>query len=235
MMADAPRQARIMGCVSCHGEGLKGNLMAEIPNVARIFAPNLTEIAARSTDQQLAAAIRQGIGHDGRPLLVMPSPQYSRMSDQEVAALIRWIRTLPRVGGGSEHVSVGPLGRVALAAGKIRTMPEKVEEYRTQAPISLGAAHAAGQRLAANDCSECHGPALFGQTLEGGEQAPDLTIVGAYDYDQFRTLLSTGRAPGGRDVGLMTKVAKLDLKHLREDEMKALYDYLKARADRLAR
>ncbi|HEV7716966.1 MAG TPA: hypothetical protein VGO53_15310, partial [Steroidobacteraceae bacterium] len=51
LIADASRQARLLGCVSCHGEGLQGKLMADVPNVARFHAPNLTELARRATDQ----------------------------------------------------------------------------------------------------------------------------------------------------------------------------------------
>src|SRR3712207_4051229 len=53
LLADAPRQARILGCVSCHGEGLRGRTMVDIPNVARIDAPNIPAIAERASDQKL--------------------------------------------------------------------------------------------------------------------------------------------------------------------------------------
>jgi len=235
MLADAPRQARILGCVSCHGEGLKGHLMDDISNVVRLHAPNLTEIAARASDAQLAAAIRQGIGHDGRSLFVMPSAMYSRLSDQEVAALIAHIRTLPRSRGATEGFSAGPIGRFAIATGKLRPAPAKLEEFRTQAPIVLGAAHAAGRRIAANNCSECHGPALLGMTMEDGNVTPDLTLAGAYDAAGFRTLMRTGKAAGGRELGLMSEVARNDFSHLTDAELAALHGYLQARAERLSR
>jgi mono/diheme cytochrome c family protein len=235
LLADAPRQARVQGCTNCHGEGLRGKLMLDEPWVMRIVAPNLTDIAAQASDQQLAAAIRQGIGHDGRPLFIMPSLQYSRMSDGEVAALIRFIRMQPKAEGGNPLPSFGPIGRFALAAGKFQPATARMEDYRTQAPIGLGARHAAGQRLAANGCSECHGPALYGQAMGPDGFAPDLTIAGAYDYDQFRTLLRTGKPPSGRDLGFMSDVARKDFKYLRDDEIRALYDYLQARAQKLSR
>jgi cytochrome c553 len=234
LLQDAPRQARILGCVSCHGEGLKGRLMVEIPNVVRVYAPNLTELAARSTDQQLAAAIRQGIGHDGRGLFVMPSAMYARLSDAEVAALIAHIRALPRSQGATEGVSAGPIGRFAVVTGKLRPAPVKLEEFHTQAPVDLGPAHAAGRRLAANTCSECHGPALFGLTMEDGKAAPDLMLAGAYDLEDFRTLMRSGRAAGGRDLGLMSEVARNDFSHFTDAEIAALHAYLKARAERLS-
>jgi cytochrome c553 len=234
LLADAPRQGKLRGCVSCHGEGLGGKLVVEIPNVVRLFAPNLTQIAARATDQQLAAAIRQGIGHDGRPLFMMPSQQYARLSDEEVAALVRWIRSLPRVPGGEEHVTVGPLGRAAIAAGQLKPVTEEMELFRSQAPIDLGPRHAAARQFVAATCADCHGPALLGRPTPEGSVAPDLSIAGAYSYDQFRSLMQAGKSPSGKDLGLMKKVAEEDFRHLREEEMRSIYDYLQARAQKLS-
>jgi mono/diheme cytochrome c family protein len=233
LLADAPRQARIQGCLSCHGEGLRGRMMIDAPVFARVTAPNLTQVAALASDQQLAAAIRQGIGHDGRALFIMPSSQYSRMSDGEVAALIAFIRSLPRAEGNMGGFKPGPIGRAVLVTGGLRPTLAKMEEYRTKAPVHAGPAHAAGQRLAANDCSECHGPALEGQTMEDGSVTPNLTIAGAYDYDQFRTLLRTGKAPGNKKLGLMKEVAEEDFVHFTDAEIKSLHDYLRARAEKL--
>jgi cytochrome c553 len=232
-LADAARQARILGCVSCHGEGLKGKLMFDAPIVARVHAPNLTAVAARATDQQLAAGIRQGIGHDGRGLYIMPSPMFSRLSDGEVAALIAWIRSLPRVEGGEHKPKLGPLGRLGLATGGFTPAPAIVEEFRRQVPIDLGPVHAAGRRLAANACSECHGPALFGQKMGSGDQPPDLNVAAGYSLDQFKTLLRTGNTPGGNKLGLMKEVAVNDFKHLTDAEIEALHAYLVARAKKL--
>ena len=60
-----------------------------------------------------------------------------------------------------------------------------------------------------------------------------LSIAGAYDLDQFRTLLRTGRPPSGRDLGLMARVARQDFSHLNDAEIAQLYQYLRARAERV--
>src|SRR5690242_18925656 len=97
-LADGKRQLSILGCVSCHGEGLRGKLFFDVPNVAKLYAPNLTLIAAHVDDQRLAQAIRQGVGHDGRSLFVMTSAQYSRLIHAVKTALILAIRQQPRGG-----------------------------------------------------------------------------------------------------------------------------------------
>jgi mono/diheme cytochrome c family protein len=232
-LAEAPRLARVLGCLSCHGEGLKGKLMFDAPGVAKVFAPNLTAVAAETSDQQLAAGIRQGIGHDGRGLYIMPSPMYSRLTDRETASLVAWIRTLPRTEGQSKGLSAGPLGRLGIVLGTFRPAPEAVAEYRTQVPIALGPEHEPARHLAAIGCSECHGPALMGGSAGPDEKAPDLSTVAGYDPGQFRALMRTGRPPDGRDLGLMTTVGKNDFSHLTDAEIDALYAYLIARAKRL--
>ena len=234
LLADAPRQARILGCISCHGEGLKGKVMFDVPRVARVYAPNLTQIAAKASDQQLAAAIRQGVGHDGRALFVMPSPMYSRLTDGEVAALIAWIRSVPQSPETvPETIEARPIGRFAIAAGKLRPATAKMEEFRTQVPIGLGAATAPGRDLAAKNCSECHGPALLGGEMESGAHVPDLTVAAGYDLAQFTRLMRTGETPSGKKLGLMKEVAVNDFRHFTDAEIAVLHAYLQARAKRL--
>lgn len=232
-LADAGRQARILGCVSCHGEGLRGRMMFDAGPFAKVWAPNLTQLAVRISDQQLAQGIRQGIGHDGRALFVMPSPMYSRLSDQEVAALIAWIRALPRQSVAVSPIQWGPVGRMMLALGKFPSAVERIEEFRVRQPYQTGAEHEAGRRLAANVCSECHGPDLSGGQPTPDQAAPGLSIVGAYDSGQFTRLLRTGIPPGGRDLGLMREIAVGDTVHLTDAEIRQLYDYLRSRAERV--
>ena len=233
--ADAERQARILGCVSCHGEGLRGRMMFDGGPFARVWAPNLAALAPRISDQQLAQGIRQGIGHDGRALFVMPSPMYSRLSDQEVSALIGWIRSLPAEGEATPPIQWGPVGRVVMALGKLQPVMARMDEFRTRQPFDTGPDQAAGRRIAANVCSECHGADLSGGEPAPDILAPDLSLVGAYDAAQFTRLMRTGRPPNGRELGLMREIAEKDTRLLTDDEIAQLYAYLSTRAERVAR
>ena len=231
-LADAQRQLKILGCVSCHGDGLRGKLMFDEPGVAKIHAPNLTLIAGQASDQQLARAIRQGIGVDGRPLFVMPSSQYARLEDGEVAALIAAIRFLPRGGKQTPPIAVGPLGRFGLATGKLPSQPDEVERFRNNMPADLGPQFAPGRKLAMVNCAECHGPAFGGGEPEPGLPAPDLAIVGAYDLDRFRTLMRTGVPADKRKLKLMDDVSRNDFRHFTDEEIAELHAYLAERARR---
>lgn len=231
--AEGGRQARILGCYSCHGEGLRGRMMFEAPNVVRVWAPNLVELAARTNDQQLAQGIRQGIGHDGRALFFMPSALYSRLNEAEIAGLVAHIRGLPRGGERLPGLEWGPIGRFALATGGLPSQLDRMEEFRIRTPFDAGPATAAGRRLVAIQCGECHAPNLSGGEPMPGVFAPGLGIAGAYSREQFRTLLRTGRPPGGRQLNMMSEVAVDDLRHYTDAEIDQIYDYLQARAQRV--
>ena len=235
-LADGPRQLRVLGCANCHGARLQGGLMFDGGPFAKVWAPNLTLLAPTVNDQQLAAAIRQGIGHDGRALFIMPSDVFSRQSDQEVAALIAAIRAAPRAGGPVPPIHWGPIGRFALATGGLKSTMATVADYRARQPLDTGPGEAAGRRLAATSCAACHGPDLTGGAADPSSPAPpDLAIAGAYDPGQFRTLMRTGVPPGGRDLGLMKEVAERDFANYTDEEVARLYAYLRARAERVGR
>ena len=231
-LADGPRQLKILGCVSCHGEGLRGKLFFDEPNVAKLYAPNLTLVAAQADDQRLAQGIRQGIGHDGRSLFVMPSAQYARLTDAEVAALIHAIRQQPRGGTQTPAISVGPLGRIGIATGKFKMQPDLVAEYAERLPADLGPNFAAGRHLAMTNCAECHGSTLGGGEPKPGLKAPDLSIVGAYDLPKFTRLMRTGVPASGRKLELMDEISRNDLSHYKDQEIGALYAYLRERAQK---
>jgi mono/diheme cytochrome c family protein len=231
-LADGPRQLHVLGCLGCHGEGLQGDSFLNEPGLATIYASNVTLIAAKATDQQLAQAIRQGIGYDGRPLAVMPSQGYQFMTDSEVAAIIAAIRRMPRGGKEQPKLSVGPMGRLGLILGKLHTAPELVHTFRENQAADFGPEFARGRHIVVVNCAECHGPTLRGQEMEPGVISPDLVIAGAYDLEQFRTMLRTGVAPGNKDIGLMGRIAKRDFKYLTDEEIATIHAYLKERANR---
>lgn len=234
-LADAPRMLTVLRCDGCHGKGLAGTLFYEEPHIAKIYAPNLTAVASRASDEQIARAITQGIGVDGRALVIMPSATFSRLDAGEVAALIAAIRAQPKVGQPTPPREVGILGRIGLVTGKFHTTPEQVAQYSGKFPIDVGPQLRTGQHIAASNCAECHGADIGGGEAEPGLNAPDLTIVGAYDPAAFKTLMRTGVPPGGRKLKLMDEIARDSLSHMTDAEIDQLYAYLQARAQKLSR
>ncbi|HEX7929827.1 MAG TPA: c-type cytochrome [Sphingomicrobium sp.] len=219
-------------CAECHGPDLRGTKFLNVPNVATLYAPNLTLVAKQASDQQLAQAIRQGIGHQGEALLVMPSESYANFTDAEVSALIKAIRATPAGGQPTPARSVGPLGRIGLVAGKFKMAPQVVEDYAAAQAADLGPQFAAGRHIAVTVCSGCHGSTLSGKEAEPGTVAPDLAMVGSYDLPAFKKLMVTGLSPTGRELKMMTGVSRKAFSRFTEAEVAELHAYLVERARR---
>lgn len=65
--------------------------------VATNISPDPQTGAGTWTDDQLARAIREGVGHDGRALFpLMPYPDFRSLSDEDVASIVVYLRSLPR-------------------------------------------------------------------------------------------------------------------------------------------
>lgn len=60
-------------------------------------------------------------------------------------------------------------------------------------------------------------------------KTPPLRLMAkGYSLDEFRHLLRTGEGSGGRDLGLMSRIARNDLSHFTEGEIGAIHHYLTA-------
>ncbi|MCE5972344.1 cytochrome c [Sinirhodobacter sp. WL0062] len=131
--------AQIMDCAGCHmprgsdgapmfEAGLSGgNIGFEIPGMGVFWAPNLTSGEAGLgawTDEEISEALRHGLRPDGRALApAMPWPAYAAMSDEDMAALIAYLRSLPPAPTPSiapepsSDTAKAPFYRVVLPAG----------------------------------------------------------------------------------------------------------------------
>jgi cytochrome c553 len=214
-------------CTDCHGKDLTGKLLP-VPR-STVYAPNLTIMTRTLSDADLDVSIRQGLRPDGKSLLFMPSHGYASFSDDEVASIIAYLRSLSPQGAPSPESRLGLAVRVAFVLGIVR--PE-AEEADGTPPVDLGPRHEKGRHLARILCGQCHGTTLSGEPKSPLHPRPDLLVVAGYDLDGFRTLMRSGKAGGGRPTELMAEIAP-DLSHLTDDEIDAMYDYLAARAKAL--
>lgn len=227
-VARGARLAKIYGCHDCHGADLTGRLFFDEMPVARMSGPNLARRLAHQSDEDVARAIRTGVAADGRSLWIMPSDAFSRLTDGETADLIAYLRTFPAKGEDKPVKQLGPVGRIGVLVGKFRSAPAVLKREGDLEPADLGAQYAEGRSLT-RACIECHGLNLKGGAATG---APDLTVAGAYDLDDFKRLLRTGVAAGDRKLGLMTETAPARFTAFSDQEVEALHAYLRARADK---
>ena len=219
--------ARTRGCFGCHGQRLEGLVFTDQWDwVKRAVAPNLAAYAKTHTPATIEAAVRQGIGQDGKALYSMPSYNWAHLSDSDVASLIAFLRSAEVVPNELPKPSLGLSARWAIANGKESTMPELVAIV----PPLLADAQAdsllsAGQYLAMTACNECHGLDLRGQ-FRGGRSTPDLAIVSSYSVDEFEHLMKEGKGKGDREIRLMSMVARDRFAHFTEKELNDLRRFL---------
>lgn len=223
------RLATITGCNGCHGPDLSGRVFFDAGFLlARIVAPNLSTVAAEYTDAELARTIRYGVRPDGRAMVGMPSAMFYHLTDQDLGAIIAYVRSMPQVEKALPESRVGPLGRFGLLTGKYPLDAQEIEHLAPPgAPVDRDDPMALGRYMALTSCTECHGSDLGG--ADGF--TPGLAIAAAYDEGQFRHFMRTGEALGGRELELMSDVARYRFNHMTEGEIQALHRFLRSLGD----
>ncbi|MBI4338073.1 MAG: cytochrome c [Chloroflexi bacterium] len=92
--------ASIAGCKACHGKDLSGGKSSE-PGAPP--GPNLTPGGRLSTwsDQDFIRTLRTGVAPDGTAMdaKFMPWVSFAKMTDEELGAIWRYLRSLPAVEG----------------------------------------------------------------------------------------------------------------------------------------
>jgi mono/diheme cytochrome c family protein len=199
------------------------------PTVATLWSSNLSRVAPRYSDRALEAVIRTGVRPDDSHLWMMAAAPYAALSRTDMRDLIAFIRSVPPAGEDHPRIRMGP--RFIKAVTARRLQPEAIEQARDKGvAVDLGAAHSRGRYLARTICAGCHYPSLNGFPDAKDGDAPNLTVAAGYDRDEFRTLLRTGKATGGRTVGVMSEESPKRFAGLSDADIDAIRAYLVARA-----
>jgi len=178
----------VNGCTTCHAqrdwtkfsgpvkEGTVGTGGQEFPlgPVGKLYAKNITPAGIGSwTDGELLRAVTQGVSRDGTPLFpLMPYPHFGRMSEDDVHAVLAYIRTLKAIENPPEPARElnFPLNLI------VRTIPGP-NTYGTRPSPDDKVAYGKYMTEAAL-CSECHTPIDDrGTPLPGMAYAGGLEII----------------------------------------------------------
>jgi cytochrome c553 len=227
-IAEGKHIATLGGCMHCHGENLTGTVVDDIPKLLRLVAPNISTKLPDYSDAQIATVLREGVKPDGTSVVFMPSEMFRHLSDQDLARVIAWLRTVPANPVGiEEKTEVRMLGRLILAQGVIKLSAASIASLPPAVrAFDAGNAASHGQYLVMNYCSECHGQDLGGFAAIN---APALAVAKGYSVEQFSRLMNEGVALGDRQLGIMKSVSKARFAHLRDDELQAVYAFLQSR------
>jgi mono/diheme cytochrome c family protein len=233
--------ARAIGkCVDCHGADLGGQVIIDGMPFARVVAPNLTSgrggIADDRSDDDFLRAVRHGIGANSQALALMPSRNYWHMGDDDVGALIGYLRSIPAVDRELPVTSFGLVGRTLLLKGDLDDMFEaKSMDHTARRPPPPAADTTAdyGRYLAEiGGCTGCHGPGLSGGPIPGAppEMMPATNItpenIGSWTEADFFRALREGVRPNGIPIDTVNMPIPLT-RQMTDLETKAIYMYLK--------
>ena len=231
--------ATIRMCGHCHTERLSGQSFTA-PGLMTLSVPNLTAgaggVGATNTDEDWVRAIRHGVGHDGRGLVLMPAKTWYYLSDDDLGALITYLKSLPPVNNEMPKTDLEPLGRVMLVLGQLppEIVPNvTVIDHYAPRPIAPkpGVTVEYGKYLAST-CTLCHGSNLNGQTISEGPNvyvALNLTRGGemvGWTEEQFIATMRTGVTPGGKQ--LIDFMPWKYFGQMTDDELKAVWMYLQS-------
>jgi len=229
-IAEGRRLATIRGCNDgCHGKGVSGGEFLAGPwYYGGMVAPDLTRVAATHSDAELARVIRRGVRKNGRSTFGMPSTMFFHLTDADLGPIIAFLRSLPVGSGPEAAVRFGPLARLELVTRPYYAYATEIERdspWTTEA--ELQGPHGRGRYLALTVCTECHD-----MNLKGSDDGstPDLTVVGSYSAGDFARLMQDGIAVGGRELPMMSEIARVRFSQFQDEEVRALYDFLAARA-----
>ena len=227
--------ATIRICRSCHTETLSGQSEI-VPGLMTFTFPNLTAgaggVGVTNTDEDWVRAIRHGVGHDSRGLVMMPVRPFYYLSDEDLGALIAYLKSLPPVDNEMPPLDLGPLGRVMLGLGEVPfTGPDVIViDHDSPRPVAPqpGITKEYGQYLT-YVCTQCHGENFNGQTLEREGHVPNLTPGGEVAFwseAQFIATLRTGVTPGGHQLNEFMPWKYVG--QMTDDELRAVWLYLQS-------
>src|SRR5665647_482635 len=90
------------GCADCHGANGGGKTVIK-DGAMLIVSPNITTGANSVTTayriEDWVRTVRHGVKPNGNPIIIMPSEDYNRLTDDDMAAVIAYIKQLPPAAG----------------------------------------------------------------------------------------------------------------------------------------
>lgn len=239
-------------CASCHIP------MENIPDVERgnelplsggwefkippgtLHAPNLTPDMetgiGKYTDQELARAMRHSVKRNGK--LLFPVMPFQEMSDEDIRAIISFLRSQPPVKNKVEETSFSFLGKALLAFGVLKPQAPKFDPPKS---MKIDSTVAYGEYMAKNvaNCVGCHTPidlmtgANIGPEFSGGflftpdefskgyafispNITPDIStgVMAKWDEETFVNRMRRGRVHEGSHMpwGFYSRMTEIELK-----------------------
>jgi cytochrome c553 len=222
-------------CLNCHGQDMTGQVMVDDPLLGYVRTPNLTPgaggVGASYSDADWIRALRHGIRPDGKGLVFMPVDHYYYLNDDDLGAMIAYLKQLPPVDSEPGRTEMNFASRVLIGAGLfgelMRAAAIDHAAPRPAPPTSQGAYLAQ-----IGGCTFCHGANLAGgQGPEpGAPPGPNLRqrgILDAYNEQQFIQVMRTGVTPYGKEINPLFMPWQ-GYANMTDEDLLIIWEYLRA-------
>jgi mono/diheme cytochrome c family protein len=234
----------VMGCNhgDCHRADFGGGAVVDAMPVGRIYAPNLTggegSVTKNYSVKDWVRTIRHGLKPDGTRALVMPSEDYWVFPDEDIAAVIAWIKSQPPVNRESIGHSLGPIGMLMTATEPVFAY-DKIDHAAERPKAERGPTLEWG-KVMIGACKGCHGDTLSGGLIPGTDPSwpaarnltPHDTGIKGWTYDNFKAAVTTGKRPDGTELN--KAMPWQAYAGMQEDDLQALWKYLQTVAPKEA-
>jgi mono/diheme cytochrome c family protein len=228
----------LAGCANkdCHGADLGGGNTLDLGPIGQFTGPNITQggLGAVYTDGELARLVKHGIKKDGRSVRFMPVQDFSWLPDDDVTALVSYLRSVPAVDRPNGLTSFTLLGKVLDREDMVFIdVARRIDHARVTTPPAPSA-NADYGRFVARACSGCHGEHFGGGPIPGAPPSlpvprnltPDPTGLAGWTYQEFDRALTRGVRKNGDALNPFMPYETFS--GLDETEKRALYAYLQS-------
>lgn len=235
MLLKGKRLSVVKGCTDCHGADLGGKVMIDNFPLGRISTSNLTRgkggLPSDYSTMDWVLALKHGVRKDGKPLIFMPSHEFTMLSQEDMASVISYMQQIPPVDRERPELSIGPVARILSEVGDFPLVPaEMIDHNRMQIKSVREEISVEFGKYLSTSCQGCHK-----ETMKGGEPvAPGFPVVaditstgnpGKWTEEQFINTLRTGVTPEGKTLDPQYMPWPM-AKEFNDTELKALRKYL---------
>jgi len=178
------------------------------------------------SDGEIFRALREGVDRAGHPLIAMSAMSTRHLSDEDLQAVIAYLRSQPAVANDAQTGDSPNLLLAVFVGANLIPAPEPVTGVVVAPPKGPTADY--GKYIATfQGCSDCHGPDLNGGKSGGlTPVGPTLRVVAGWTPEQFVVALRTGVDPSGHT--LSDQMPWKSYAHMDDEELAAVYTYLRS-------